>query len=103
MTFPNQSHVNSKMELFKKLLSKYVDIESDEQKLLEILNSFEKFGEDQKLTFGLLTPYNLPRLMYNIKDKEKIISHIRFIIDDINQRSFHLSVIFSRVLESYET
>ena len=37
--------------------------------------------------------------MHNIKDRKEFIRHARFIIDEINQRSFHLSVIISRFFD----
>lgn len=89
-------HFNDlKKEFFSKLASDYVDVESDEQKLVENFNDIEKVEEGQKLTLGLLTKYNFQILMHNINDNWKLIPHMRFIINEVNL-NFHHSVIISR-------
>ena len=94
MTRPLPTYGENNKKKFSDLISKYVTITTDPNKLIEI---YTNFSEGQNLTFGLLTPHNLLPLTESLKSNPHFFKRTRFIIDEINQRSFHLSILISRI------
>ena len=94
---PSPKHVESKEKFFNEKLSKYVMITSDSNKLTQIINEYENEKNDSQLVLGLVSPYNLLPMLYNLRRNKNFYPHTRFIIDELSQRTIYFDVLLAKI------
>ncbi|KAK8834693.1 hypothetical protein M9Y10_018315 [Tritrichomonas musculus] len=105
MVMKDPYHVKSLMNTLtesKLSISEYINVTNDIEELEKTYKNYKISQKGQKLTFGLLTTYNFLPLMHRLENSENFMLHTRFIIDQINQKTCHISVIISQILELYK-
>ena len=100
MTCPTENYTYSIFEYFNLILSKYVTIIKDTDKLIEIYNKYEESGKIDKIVLGILTPNDLLYLMYNLSKNRHFYPNTRFLVDDVQKRTIYTDILISKISES---
>ena len=99
---PNEKSIEKKTNFFNTKLAKYVTIENDPAKFLEMMKNYNSYQNSQRLVMGIMTPFKLQKMMFEFRDNKKLFSHTKLIIDDANQRTLDLDVLIGKIASLHQ-
>ena len=99
---PNEKSIEKKTNFFNTKLAKYVTIENDPSKFMEMMKNYNSYQSSERLVMGIMTPFRLQKMMFEFRDDEKLFSHTKLIIDDANQRTLDLDVLIGKIASLHQ-